>query len=165
MVMNLSSLATVWWQHHRPGPQQGSRGGPERVLQFLKKELELSETQVKQFVQLQREHFQKTGEIQESIRGLKYEYFGELSASSFDEKKADRLADEIGRKQAEFEKVSFSHFLDLKNLCTLEQRKKLNAIFEELLRKMAPPPGKPPPHAPGHPPPPERRRRPRPQKK
>lgn len=145
VIMNVSSLATVWWQQHRlPGPPRDRGRGPVRVLQFMKKKLGLTETQVKQFAQLQREHFQQARAIQGAILDLKHEFLGELSASSPDEAKVERLAEEIGRKQTELEKLTFYHFLDLKNVCTPEQQIELNTVFGNLLRKMTPPPQPPP---------------------
>jgi Spy/CpxP family protein refolding chaperone len=147
VVMNISALATIWFQRHRPnaflrGPEQRPPGreprADDRINTFLKHELGLTETQIGKFVSLQREHFRSAKAIHDRIRDLKRDLFNELSASTPDTVKADRLADEIGMQQRELEKLTFYHFLALKRVCTPEQRKKLDTLFGELLRMLNP---------------------------
>lgn len=149
IIMNISSLATVWWQQHRrPGPMPADHPPSQRASQFLKHELGLSETQVEQFEAMQRRHFDKARALNDSMRQLKHQLFNELSAEAPDTSKAAIIADQIGKKQTQLDKLTFNHLLDLKNMCTPSQQKKLNIIFEDLLRRMAPPrpDGPPIPH-------------------
>jgi len=155
IIMNLSALATVWFQRHRPQelarrPEPERRGPPpERVSQFLKEELGLTEAQTAQFAEYQNRHFARAREIREAMRDLKQELFHELSSPAPDTMKAERLAAAIGVRQSDLEKTTFYHFLGLKRLCTSEQQTKLDALFGELLRMLdprdKPPPGEGPP--------------------
>jgi hypothetical protein len=97
------------------------------------------------FANLQREHFQKTKALHDHIRDLKRELFNELSVSAPDTVKAGRLAEEIGARQRELEKITFYHFLALKRLCVPEQQNKLDRLFDELVRMMDPQRRPPPP--------------------
>jgi Spy/CpxP family protein refolding chaperone len=153
VIMNISALATIWFQRHRPKellsrpePQPSGREprADDRINTFLKQELDLTETQTGKFVSLQREHFRSAKAIHDRIRDLKRELFNELSVSAPDTVKAGRLADEIGAQQRELEKITFYHFLALKRVCTPEQQKKLATLFGELLR-MLDPQRRPPP--------------------
>jgi len=165
VIMNISALATVWFQQHRP-PEPSRRPESERpeppqqrVSQFLKDELELTETQTLQFAEYQNRHFAHASEARDAIRNLKQELFFELSAPKPDTVKVERLAAAIGARQSELEKITFYHFLDLKRLCTPAQQTKLDALFGELLR-MLDPRHQPPPRGEG-PPPRDAERRPR----
>jgi len=155
VIMNISALTTVWFQRHRP-PEPSRRPESERpeppqqrVSQFLKEELELTETQTLQFAEYQNRHFAHAREIRDVIRDLKQELFHELSAPAPDTVKAEKLAAAIGAKQSELEKMTFYHFLGMKRLCAPEQEAKLEALFGELLRMLdprhKPPPGEGPP--------------------
>jgi len=151
VIMNISALATVWFQQHRPQElaRRPERREPpqERVNQFLTDELGLTEAQTAKFAEYQSRHFAHAREIREAMRDLKQELFHELSAP--DTVKAEKLAAAIGAKQSELEKITFYHFLGLKRLCTPEQQAKLEALFGELLRMLdprhKPPPGEGPP--------------------
>jgi Spy/CpxP family protein refolding chaperone len=155
VIMNISALATVWFQQHRP-PELSRRPESERpeppqqrVRQFLKEELGLTEAQTAQFAEYQNRHFAHAREARDAIRNLKQELFHELSALAPDTVKAEKLAAAIGAKQSELEKMTFYHFLDLKRLCTPAQQTKLDALFGKLLRMLdsrpKPPPGEGPP--------------------
>lgn len=149
-LMSISALTTVWLQQHRPlafaSRAEGERLEPphERVMKFLKEELQLTETQAAQFAEYQTRHFTLAREHRDAIRDLKQELFQELSAPAPDTVKAERLAAAIGARQAELEKITFYHFLELKRLCSPAQQTKLDALFDELLRMLDPRP-KPPP--------------------
>jgi len=155
VIMNISALATVWFQQHRAQellsrPESRRSEPPQhRVNQFLKDELKLTDVQAGQFAEYQKQHFDNARKIQDAIRDLKQELFHELSTRAPDTVKAEKLAAAIGVKQSELEKMTFHHFLGLKRLCTPEQQVKLDALFGELSRMLdprhKPPPGEGPP--------------------
>jgi Spy/CpxP family protein refolding chaperone len=165
VIMNISALTTVWFQRYRPQelahrPELERREPPpERVKQFLKEELGLTEAQMTQFAEYQNRHFAHAREIRDAMRDLKQELFHELSSSAPDTMKVERLAAAIGVRQSELEKTTFYHFLGLKRLCTPEQQTKLEALFGELLRLLDP--RHKPPRGEGPPPRDDERRSPR----
>ena len=155
VIMNVSSLATVWYQQHSvPFPPTPDRPPPQRTNQFLLRELDLTDAQAEEFAELQRQHFDKTRRIHDAIRDLKNEFFAELSVEFPDTLHANRIAGEIGAKQTELELATFYHFLELKSKISPSQKEKFDGLIQDLLRSMGPKP-KPPPG--------ERRMRPPPQ--
>ncbi len=155
VVMNLSSLATVWWQKHmRPGPPPGGMDEPRRARHILKKELGLTDSQSKQFERIQHQHRRNSEEIHENMKNLKHDLFAQLAVDSIDEDKIEQLTLKIGQAQSELEVLTFRHFLELKNLCNDEQQKRLSSLISELLPGRRPPP---PLRRPGGPPPPRKR--------
>lgn len=147
VLMNIASLATVWFQQrYHPGPLPPPGGPPQdRIGMFLEHELGLTAAQAAAFKNLQKEHFQKTKALHDRIRDLKHELFNELAVAAPDTQKAESLTAEIGARQQELEKNTFYHFLALKRLCTPEQQKKLEQLFDELFRIIDPERRPPPP--------------------
>ena len=62
--------------------------------------------------------------------------------------KAMQIADLIGKKQTELERITFKHFSDLKELCGKEQLDKLRGLMDEFYRRNPPErhETQPPPH-------------------
>ncbi len=143
VVMNISSLATVWFLQHRREPQSERGGPPPRMMPFLRNELQLADAQVEQISNLQRQHFDQVRVIRDGMRKLKQDLFGELSMDEPDVDKVNSLAQQVGGRHTELELQTFNHFLHLKQVCTPEQQKKLEALFDELLRGLEPQPGPP----------------------
>ena len=70
----------------------------------------------------------------------------QVLSEDVDSTKIDALTKAIGERQAEIDRKTFSHFRELRALCTPDQREKLNQLFDEVLRMMSPR------HRPPHPP-------------
>ncbi|MFQ5630719.1 MAG: periplasmic heavy metal sensor [bacterium] len=139
VVMNISALATVWYQQHRrPTPPLPGIVHPEAAHRFLHRELHLSDAQTEQLSVLLRKHFERARAIQGEIRDLKFDIINELAATPPDTIHLNRLAAEIGDKQAKLEKETYFHFLELKALCSREQQEKLHDIFGKMQNRMAP---------------------------
>lgn len=161
VIMNLASLATVWYQQHHP-PEFLRQPGPRlqdpaqqinQVNAFLRHELQLSDTQAQQFADMQRQHFNRVKAEHDAIRNLRQELFNQLSSSPPDTVKVEKLATAIGDRHRELEILTFQHLIDLKKLCTAKQQQKLNSLFRELLRVMEPRGPLPPDERSGLPPP------------
>ena len=153
ILLNFFTLAMLWYSHLRrpplPPPPPGGGERPAAVLHFLERELGLTEEQSQKFKQLREKHFFQSKAILDESHQLKERINAELFASVPDAAKVGRLAAEIGEKQADLEKLRFSHFSDLMSECRDGQKEKFKNLLHELLRKTgppkAPPPGKKPP--------------------
>ena len=160
VIMNLGTLGTILFLHFKQ-PSLPRNGGPDPAQHFLERELHLTEEQAQQFEELRKEHFLQSKAINDEVHQLKSAIMEELFSSSPDSEKVERLAEEIGKKQAELEQLRFQHFLALKSLCQPEQVEKLQALIHEIVRPPAPPgSGRPPereqPSRPGESPGPRR---------
>lgn len=139
LLLNLGTLAFLWiGREHPHGPPHPPEGG---AAQFLMHELDLTADQQKQFEQLKSEHHLRIIQIQDSLHMLHETFFDELSATQAPH--ADSIANAIGEKQSEIERLTFVHFRKVRAICTPEQQKKFDSVIREALRMMAPPP---PPH-------------------
>lgn len=142
VLLNLMTLGTIWLQRFRhplPEPPPSHESRPERVQHFLKKELGLTDKQSEQFKEFRDQHFAQSFAIRKDIHRLKKEITDELFTSTPDTEKVEKLANEIGAKESELEKLLFHHFQDLMSVCQPEQKEKFKALVHDLLRMIKPP--------------------------
>ena len=125
VLLNLILLSVLFFL--RPQHERGERMNRN---DFLKKELNLSDDQVVKFKELRKAHFQKSREEWKAIRILKNEMLDAVSAESPDTLKANLIANQIGIKEANKEKLLVQHYLKLQAECTPEQRQKLERVFK-----------------------------------
>jgi len=139
VLMNVSSLATVWYQQRQRAelPQEPMRP-PRDVADFLKRRLELSPAQAEEMVQLQQQHFQTARTLRNEIRELKQSLFDELTGEAADSARVDSIAAQIGRKHSELEKLTFYHFRDIRCLCPPEKKKHLEALMHDVFHSRGP---------------------------
>jgi len=86
----------------RPHSGRGQHG--KNIDTFLKKELNLSDTQAVKFKELREAHFTKKKEQWNAIRALKKEMMDALSTEIPNTEKAKTIANQIGELEAEKEK-------------------------------------------------------------
>ena len=117
VILNISTISMLWLNQNRrsdaPPPLRAPKHD-QRTLGFLQKELDLTDAQILLYDQLRQAHKQQTRGLINDIRRLKQEMMDEIFNDEPDTTKAMELADLIGEKQAEVERITFNHFLDLK---------------------------------------------------
>lgn len=128
VLLNLILLSVLFFLR----PQDG-RGEKRNPNDFLKKELNLTDDQAVKFKELRKTHFQKSREEWKAIRTLKNEMLDAVSAESPDTLKANMIANQIGIKEANKEKLLVQHYLELQAECTSEQRQKLERVFKKAM--------------------------------
>lgn len=163
VILNISTISMLWLnQNRRIGASSQIREPrqDQRTLQFLQKELNLTDAQIRHYDQLSLAHAQRARGITDDIRRLKQEMMNEIFNNEPDTIKALEIADLIGKKQTELEQITLKHFLDLKELCGTEQIGKLQGLVDEFFRRNPPPGLEAPPRErerPMNPPPRENR--------
>ena len=165
VILNLALLATIWYPRLIPPKKEAVEPTKqdkkdkhnrvkrsERLVGFLKKELNFTREQGDKFLQLREEHFQKTDQLRRQIDDLRKEMMDHLLEKEPDSAEVERLTVEMGKKMSDHEKMVFNHFLELMNLCDAEQKQKYRTLLREILHQLAPP--KEPPPQKAHQPPP-----------
>ena len=155
IILNIFTVSMLWLNQNRPirmPPRMREPGQNQRALQLLQKELDLTDSQIQQYHQLGLINKRKTSVLINDIRLLKKEMIDKIFKNEPDTIKVMEIAALIGKKQTEVEQITFKHFLDLKELCGVEQVDKLQGLVDEFFRRH-PPSGqkKPTPHEPGRP--------------
>jgi Spy/CpxP family protein refolding chaperone len=138
VVLNIFTLTLLWIFHFR----QPERVPPPfdrraaRVEKFLERRLNLSPEQSTEFKQLRRQHFQESMVVMNEIRELKEKMLDEVFSKDPDSLVVKNLTEQIGNKEAEREWLLFTHFRELRDVCTPEQRVKLEQIFQKIFEGM-----------------------------
>jgi protein CpxP len=150
VILNIATISMLWLnQNRRPGapPPMRAPKQDQQTLEFLQRELDLTDTQIRQYNQLRQAHEQQTRGLINETRRLKKEMMDEIFNDVPDTTKAMEIAELIGKKQTAIEQITFKHFLDLKELCGKEQVGKLQGLVDEFFR-IHPPPGQEKPPSP-----------------
>ncbi|HVP06209.1 MAG TPA: periplasmic heavy metal sensor [Candidatus Acidoferrum sp.] len=136
VLLNIGLLALFWYEHFRkPPPSEDSHSNPE---QFFIQELRLDQTQADSVKALRREHFRHTDSLKMEIIDLSRRMTNELFAVSPDTALVRDLSEQIGRKQAEFERQVYAHFEAIKEVLRPDQYDKLHELLMDALQRKQP---------------------------
>jgi hypothetical protein len=152
VILNVGTLFMLFFG--RPGERQRGRGnvqdrGQTRIAQLLKDELGFDREQIEQYLVLKKRHQERMRVLDSTMRAAKNRMFDDVLRDDPAPVLSDSLLVLTQRTQDEIERLTFQHLLDVKKLCTPEQRKKLHAIIHEMFRgkprgdEPGPPPGGP----------------------
>lgn len=149
-VLNLFTLGFLLFDKKQPPPtmREGNErmmppgdfpdGKPDKPDKFIIEKLKFNEEQVQKFEDLKREHRRQVEDIQFQSRKLHDEYFGLLKAEPVDSVKAGQILEQIANNQKELDKVTFTHFARIKELCKGEQKELFNRFIEEIAGSFKP---------------------------
>jgi Spy/CpxP family protein refolding chaperone len=134
-LLNIILMISIWRkpQHSRPPMPEG---GPAKMII---EELRLDPDQVKAFEKLKDEHHSAVVDLQRKGKELRDGLFDLLKQEHADSSEVKRRMAEIGENQVAIEKVTFEHFQKVRQLCDAEQKKRFDAMINDVLRRMAGP--------------------------
>jgi protein CpxP len=117
---------------------------PPMVFDYLVKELRMTPEQVKQYEPLRDEHHNTVEGLRAENRVLRDKMWNIAAGGKQDSTAIGQLADSIGVNERKIEWITFTHFQEVRALCTPEQQRKFDALIHEVMQMMAPPPPPPP---------------------
>ena len=138
LVLNVSALGTIIYLIYRPHHDLFPPGPDGPVGKRLENELNLSETQRKEFKTLRRDFLEKSRPVLDTLRLTREEIYKGLAMDRVDTVVLFQKADELGRHHAQLKKMAIRHFLRLQSKCSPEQRKRLISIYRPLLESDGP---------------------------
>ena len=139
VILNIFTLFLLWFgkpQHNLHGRLRGPEQGNEQIQIILNKELDFNDLQAKEYIGLREKHRKNTKQLNDDIKKLKKEMFDQALKNNNQTTISDSLLNLTQAKQAEMERKTFQHFLDLKNLCNPDQQK----ILQQLIHRLFAPP-------------------------
>ena len=142
-ILNVVLLVNAWRKPYNipMHPPMHEEGGPKnRIIA----ELKFTPDQVDLFSDLVEAHRKSMRELRKKGKEIRFNYFDLLKQEQPDQKIADELALEIANNQKEIEQVTFSHFKDVRKICSAEQKNKFDEIIGDVLKNMSRPDGPPP---------------------
>ena len=155
LLVNIATLVFMWNGHRQHEGGRPQQHGPNGAFDFLTHELNLDESQIKQFDALRKEHHEAAMLIQEKNHKMHRRFFDLLKNMPADSVVSTQLADSMAMYQKQMEMLTFNHFKKVREICKPEQQKKFDEVINEALEMMAPHPPKGPHGSEGPPPPPE----------
>lgn len=126
VVINLVLIAMIVL--HSTGHDR-SRGPSSHMLD---KQLDLNEAQEKQFEDLRNQHFKVVEPKMDRIRELKKSL---MNATESNE--AEQIASSIGQLEGEIDFLTFEHFRKVREMCTPEQKQKMDEIKKRISERMS----------------------------
>jgi Spy/CpxP family protein refolding chaperone len=142
VILNITTLTFMWIRmQHPPGPPQPNQHeNPDRVIRFLRQELQLDNQQIEAFMQQRRQHRVAARRINNEIHELKQEMLNELFQNQPDTVKVNGLVEAIAIKQKDVERLTFEHLRNLIKICGAQQEERLQKLLQEFFRRQPPPP-------------------------
>lgn len=133
-ILNISSISFVFW--NRISETRGNRHRNDKevnvIADLLKKELNLSETQTHQLEKIRTDFFEKeqvlAQDIKEKRDSMNMIMFNQDTNDTFIQLLAKLVAD--GEYQMEL--LRFQQAQSLKEICTMEQKKKIQYLVIEI---------------------------------
>ncbi|GAA0877195.1 hypothetical protein GCM10009119_01630 [Algoriphagus jejuensis] len=147
LVVNIALLVLFYFGPKRP-PQrlQPNQAG---IKDQLAMDLGFSEEQKARFDKMAMDHRDKVSRLENRERNLMDAYFDQLTKED-SEAEREQLLDEIQAINREKIEFTYSHFVELRGICTEEQLGKFDDALARILPALTnsgpggPPPGNPP---------------------
>ena len=136
LATNVSTIATILINKNLN--KQASQNTEEIVVpdnglgRFFRDELGLTRDQHQQFRSLRIDYHINARKIAVQLKAERSEMLNELSAENSDTNNLHQIAAEIGELHRELKHLTFEYYLDLKEICTENQREKLFSIFNSM---------------------------------
>jgi periplasmic protein CpxP/Spy len=148
VLCNVGLIVTIWL---RPMHGQPPGGGPRN---FVIEQLKFTDDQVKKYDDLIKSHQGAMRRLKQTSSELQQKLFRNLANEQQNNGVADSISRQLAATQQQIEMVTYNHFLQVRALCTDQQKKEFDNIIGDVLKKMNGGPGAPPPG--GRPGPPDR---------
>jgi len=149
VIMNLGTLTLLWIGRpsnmRTPVQTMGPHHEQVQIQQLLQEELGFDQYQVESYLQMRMDHQQKTMHFEHEIMELKRQMFEEVLNEGQPAVLSESLLAVIQDRNAQLDRLTFQHLVDLKKLCRSDQQDKLQMLIHELFMKSQPPGGPPPP--------------------
>jgi len=131
VLINISVFTTYLVYMRKPSNETMPASGFKHGV-ALKQELSLTPDQSIKVNEINAIYQASSEPIVAAIKEKKADLLEELSEDNTDTSLVDKLADDLVTEQKKLQMANIKQFLDLKNVCTPEQTKKLSQIYSEL---------------------------------
>lgn len=141
VAVNVAALVTIGIQWSRHSGKYHPLSGPpfsEKHSEMLHRRLDLSEDQIQKVKETQDRFAEEMETMQNGLRTKREALFRQLRAPEPDRTEIDTLLVEIAALQANVERNVVNHLLEMKDVLTPEQRKKLLSLIDRRFRDHGP---------------------------
>lgn len=142
VIINVVALITIIFSNKNPiqvnNPPSTENMEFRGMNYFLRHELNLSREQFEELRMMRQVSLNETSQIWLEIHGKREAMLEEIIKNEPDEAKIENLAKEMGDLHEKLKLQTFNHFLQIKNVCTPDQQKKLNRFLKEIKERNPP---------------------------
>jgi len=137
-ILLLSNLALVaFFVVNKPEKKEVKRDRPGGYMkEALKNEVGFDDQQMAKFDEMAAKHKQQMRPLFEDISKTKESFYKLLSQSDTPDSTLNTSAREIGEKQRLLDLKIFTHFQNIRELCTPEQRPKFDTLVQRVVHRM-----------------------------
>ena len=131
-ITNISTLGTILYQKWYWKKEFKE---PMRNIKFLKKELNLTDSQEKQIKIISQEHFLTVRERFHELKNNKIKMFECLNSSNPDSILLDSIATKVGSINTLLCKDAEKHFLNMSKILNKNQKEKMNILYKKMKKR------------------------------
>ncbi len=137
LVTNIVTVATVFYHTHagreeRDNTTETNVPGDRRT-RFFKEQLKLTDDQLEPFREANRRYNQRARGLTDDMSEQRLEMLNELFLDSVNRENLEKNAQKIGWDHKDLKMATCDFYLELKSICTDEQKEKLSVFFQSLL--------------------------------
>jgi len=147
VVMNLTTILTVIYNRSKVSDDKQVSASAPRMTEsssmkysgrYFRDALGLSMEQMKKFAEFNPEFRQKAMAINRDLADKRHDVLNEMAKKECDTNRLNVLSDSIGYLHATLKKSTYKYYLNFKSICTGEQQKKLEQLFDEMFNNDTP---------------------------
>jgi periplasmic protein CpxP/Spy len=125
LLINAATLIFFWY--NRP-PEEGRHGAKQGRM--LIEELKFDAQQVAFFQPLRVQHHQAHDSLLQIIAAQRQILYSQKQGAN------DTIVNKIGLLQAEIERITYDHFMDVRKICSPEQQVQLDTLLEKTVQNI-----------------------------
>jgi len=133
VIINAVSLTLLWKSRWSPQREvmESSRNTPEH---YMKRRLGFSDEQLKTLHGLRQQHFEQIRPVENKLKQLRAGLF-EAESDTLSAERFHSQLDEIGRLQMIVDSLTYSHFRQVRSICTPDQAREFNRILRDMTER------------------------------
>ncbi|PKP38332.1 MAG: hypothetical protein CVT98_05180 [Bacteroidetes bacterium HGW-Bacteroidetes-15] len=134
-AINLAIIGTIGFRFLKP--TEIPAGPPMRGnhMQFISRELKLTQEQEIQFEELRNEYSEQNQILRKELRDRHHLIVKELSSPEPNREFMDSIANEIAELHFEQQQATIDHFMKLREICSYEQYEQLQHLFRRMMNR------------------------------
>jgi protein CpxP len=135
LIANTVTLVLFW-----TGRNQQPSTAPEKLGDFITKELSLDSTQQRQYQQLIQAHRASAAPMRRRLADLKDSLFMLLKQVNPSDTAKNAATAQIAAATQQLERLHIDHFQQVRALCTPAQQQKFDSLLHHIVRRLSMPP-------------------------
>jgi Spy/CpxP family protein refolding chaperone len=141
LAANLTTIGSFYYHRIGENQQTGSAQNDQQSIpgeqrtRFFREQLGLNDDQLMQFREINRTFNRTAKHLEINLTRLRNEMIDELDRQNPDTIRLDQIATDVGSNHRQLKQVTVTFYLEMKKVCTPEQRIKLHDLFSALLNK------------------------------